>query len=484
MFARKILYFGDILYFLVEGLVDVLIIGAGFTGLVAGALISRKCETVIVEKNSFVGGRAATRTPKEWRWCEVDNYLVDFGHHVFATNNYLEWAIRQTGAERFFKKILISMPYFYKNEGFHKSPVSFLEKLRAYPFLPLKSKLKINSFLKYVEKVSYSEVESKWFYRPLRDLYDEFGFDEYARELFTDGFAAGYQTVTYEDKNSAGDLILCMKAFLKGIRRYRTPIFGAEYGVGKNAEAFKKVIEENRGSVMLGKRVKKIKVKNGVVEGVILDDGKFIKAKRVLLSAPVYNLLNLVDNLPSDYAERLMEARKHATYLFLIYGGAKRPLLSKPIGTWVLIPKTEVRNINSYYLVYEVDTRMKQAPNNRYLVSFATMPKIEELKNRDTLMKKMEDDMSRVFPEFNFERDLEWKVGVYFPIVDALERTIDFYYEKRFGPETPIKNLFVAGDSAHELSSGVDGCASSAIFASEKILGEKLIDLEEFYKIS
>ena len=350
--------------------------------------------------------------------------------------------------------------------------------------MSLRSKLKINGFLKYVERVSYKEVEEKWFYRPLRDLYDEFGFDEGARELFTDGFAAGYQTVTYEDRNSAGDLILCMKAFLKGVKRHGTPIFGVERGVGRIAEAFRRIIKGNGGRVVLGKKVEKIRVRDGSVEGVVLDDGKFIGAKRVLLAAPVYNLLDLVDDLPSEYAERLREARRHATSLFLIYGGARRPLLDRPIGTWVLVPKTEVRNLDSYYLVYEVDRRMRQAPDGKYLVSFAAMPRPEDLKDREALMRRMEEDMGRVFPGFDFDRDLEWKVGVYFPVVDGLERTVDFYGERRFGPETPIKGLCVAGDSAYELSSGVDGCASSAIFAAEKILGERLLDLEEFYKLS
>lgn len=463
---------------------DVLIVGAGFTGLVAGALISERCETVVVDRNCFVGGRAATRTPREWGWCGVDDYLVDFGHHVFATNNYLEWAIERTGAGKFFRRVLIGMPYYYRDGGFHRPPVSFFEKLRAYPFLSLRSKLKINGFLKYVERVSYKEVEEKWFYRPLRDLYDEFGFDEGARELFTDGFAAGYQTVTYEDRNSAGDLILCMKAFLKGVKRHRTPIFGVERGVGRIAEAFRRIIKGNGGRVVLGKKVEKIRVRDGSVEGVVLDDGKFIGAKRVLLAAPVYNLLDLVDDLPSEYAERLREARRHATSLFLIYGGARRPLLDRPIGTWVLVPKTEARNLDSYYLVYEVDRRMRQAPDGKYLVSFAAMPRPEDLKDREALMRRMEEDMGRVFPGFDFDRDLEWKVGVYFPVVDGLERTVDFYGERRFGPETPIKGLCVAGDSAYELSSGVDGCASSAIFAAEKILGERLLDLEEFYKLS
>ncbi|RLG60055.1 FAD-dependent oxidoreductase, partial [Candidatus Geothermarchaeota archaeon] len=43
-------------------MIDVAIIGGGFSGLLAGSLLSRKYRVVVFEKNSFVGGRAATRT--------------------------------------------------------------------------------------------------------------------------------------------------------------------------------------------------------------------------------------------------------------------------------------------------------------------------------------------------------------------------------------------------------------------------------------
>ena len=464
---------------------DAIVVGAGVTGLSAAALLSEKHNVLVIEKNSFVGGRAATRTPKEWNWANVDNYRVDFGHHVFATNNYIEFIIKKTGAYKHANIKLVKMPYFYRFGKFHKPPVGILEQIRAYPFIPFRSKLKLNKFMKYVQKVSYDEVKEKWFYRPLIDLYDEFDFDEYGRELFTDGFAAGYQTIADVHRNSAGDLMLCMKAFQKGIKKYKTPLFAAEGGVGRISEAFKKVIEENGSKVLLNKNVKEIIVKNGEAKGVILDDEKTLEAKRILFTAPVYFLLGLIDEkeMPEDFKERLEKAKEYSTSLFLIMGGAKRPLLNKPVGTWILIPKTEVKNINSYYLVYELDRELKQMPEDRYYISFATMPSKDDLKDRNALIKKMINDLSPIFPDFDFERDFEWVSAQYFSIVDALERTIDWYYERRFGPSTPIKNLYVAGDSAHELSSGVDGCASSAIFAVEEITGEKLLDLNEFYRI-
>ncbi|MCD6491423.1 MAG: phytoene desaturase family protein [Candidatus Njordarchaeia archaeon] len=466
-------------------MVDIAIIGAGVAGTSVAALLSEKFDVLLVERNQYIGGRAATRTPKEWGWFNSENYLFDFGHHVAATNSYLEYLLRKTGAINFLDFHLIKMPLFYKKGRFHKPPATFFESLRAYPFIPFKSKLKLRKFQKWVRKVPFKEVKEKWFYRPLRDLYDEFDFDEYGRELFTEGFAAGYQTIYDIDRNSAGDLILCMKIFERGVSKYKTPLFSAKGGFGNISKAFVRIAEENGAKIQLGKNVSKIIVKNGEVKGIELEGKKQIEAKRVLFTAPVYFLIDLIDEeeMPEDFKKQLEEGRKESTDLFLILGGAKKSLTKKPVGTWMLIPRSEVKKVDSYYLVYELSEDLEQAPKGRYAVSFAVMPERNDLSNRKFLEERMIDDMSEIFVDFDFEKDWEWKTTFYFPIVDGIGRTIDWYWEKRIGPTTPIKNLFVAGDSAQELSTGTDGVASSVIFAYESITGEKILDLDAFYTL-
>ncbi|MGQ4891473.1 MAG: phytoene desaturase family protein [Candidatus Njordarchaeia archaeon] len=464
---------------------DVVIIGAGFTGLLAGSLLSKEgYKVAIFERNSFVGGRAATRTPKEWGWSDRDDYLMDFGHHIFATNSYLEFILDEVGAKKYFKFMPLKMPFFYKNGKLHKPPIGILEQIRAYPWISFRSKLRIRSFLSYVKKASFSEVINKWAYKPIDELYDEFNFDDDARELFTDGFVAGYQTITDTKRNSAGDLILCMKAYLKGIKKYKTPVFSAEGGVGKIAEALSKVVKENGGEVHLGKNVQKIVVENGEAKSVVVN-GKTVETKKILFAAPVYQLLQLIDeeNLPEEFREKLVKGEKEATKLFLILGGINKPIREKPTETWILAPKSEVKKMDSYYLIYEVSPKLKQAPKGKYVLSIAALPKENQIRNKEKMAENILDDMSSLFPNFDFEKDWDWRKEVLFPIVDGIGRTIDWYWENRIGPETPIKNLYAAGDSAQELSSGVDGCASSAIFAVEAITGKKLLNLEEFYKI-
>lgn len=454
---------------------DTIIIGAGFTGLSAAALLSKKQKVLVIDKNKFFGGRSATQTPKKFGWTDIDDYQVDFGHHVFPTDNYLDFVIKHTGADEHCKIETVNMPLFYKNNDFHKPPANFLEKLTAYPFIPFSSKLKINKLLKYAEKATFNEIKNKWLYRSVDELYDYFNLDKNARELFTDGFVAGYQTITNTSKLSGGDLLFCMKAFQRGIKKYKTPLFAAKGGVAKIVEAFAKVVEKNNGEILLDEKVEKIIVENKKVKGVILENGKTIESKNVIYAAPVYGLLDIVkENLPKKYIEKLDSAKKDSTNLFLLMGGTKKPLLDKPIGTWIMIPKTEVKQIDSYYLVYEVDQKLNQAPKDHFYVSFAVeIRNMDDLKGKQDLVDRMIKDLQPIFPEFDFENDFEWRAHHFFPIVDGLRRTIKWHGKNRFGPNTPIESLYVAGDSAYEFSTGVDGAVSSALFTVEEITGER-----------
>ncbi|MBS3801640.1 MAG: FAD-dependent oxidoreductase [Candidatus Thermoplasmatota archaeon] len=453
---------------------DTIIIGAGFTGMAAAALLSKKQNVLVVDKNIYYGGRSATLTPKKYGWADVDDYYLDFGHHLFPSGNYLDFVIKHTGADKYCDIELINMPMFYRYKDFHKPPTNLLEKLTAYPFMPFSSKLRINKLLKYAEKTSFNEIKDKWLYHSIDELYDHFNFDEYAREIFTDGFVAGYQTVTETDKLSGGDLLFCMKAFQRGIKKYKTPLFASRGGVVNIIKAFSKIVEKNNGKIMLGKKVKKIIVEKNQMKGITLEDNKIIYAKNAIYAAPVYGLLNIVKNdLPDKYIKRLNAAKKESTNLFLVMGGSKKPLLDKPIGTWIMIPKTETKHVDSYYLVYEFDQKLKQAPNGHFLLNFAVEIKdMNDLKNPEELVERMIKDLQPIFPDFNFKKDFEWRVHHFFPIVDGLRRTITWHGKNRFGPNTPIKNLYVAGDSCYEFSTGVDGAVSSAIFTVEKITGE------------
>ncbi|MEF8847628.1 MAG: FAD-dependent oxidoreductase [Candidatus Thermoplasmatota archaeon] len=454
---------------------DTIVIGAGFAGLSAAALLSKKQKVMVIDKNNYYGGRSATRTPKEYGWADVDNYYLDFGHHVFPTDNYLDFVIKHTGADKYCDIKLINTPLFYRHNKFHKPPTNFFEKLLAYPFMSLKSKIKINKLLKYAEKTSFDEIKNKWLYRSIDELYDYFNFDKHARELFTDGFVAGYQTVTETDKLSGGDLLFCMKAFQRGIKKYNTPLFAAKGGVANIVKAFAKIIEKNHGEIKLGEKVKKIKTEKNKIKAVKLEDDTIIEAENIIYAAPVYGLLDIIKkDLPDEYIKKLQAAKKDSTNLFLLMGGTKKTLLEKPIGTWVMIPKTETKHVDSYYLAYEYDQKLKQAPKDRFFVSFAVEIKdMNDLKKPEKLVKRMIKDLQPIFPNFDFKKDFEWHTHHFFPIVDGLRRTIKWHGKNRFGPTTPIKNLYVAGDSAYEFSTGVDGAISSAIFTVEEITGKK-----------
>jgi len=464
-------------------MLDAVVIGGGVTGTTLAALLSRKMKVLLLESRGYLGGRAATRTPREWGWGDSDDYKVDFGHHMMAANGFIEYAVHYTGADKYVNLVRVPIPYFYRYGKLYQAPVSFLQQLRAYDYIPFGPKLKLFKFMRFVKRAGFSEIMKKYAYTPLSDLFNEFGFGDYERELILDGFAAGYQTVADEKLNSAADLIFCLKIFFKGLKKHKTPLLYPYGGFARLPEAFAKVVEDNGGEVRLNSRVEKIIVEDNRVKGVVVD-GKRIEAKYVAITFPIYESLSLFDEETikrnSDFFDRVKESRKYSSGLFLILTGARTRLRDRMLNTWIFIPRQEIDSRDTYMLVSETGEMLGVAKGDRSVTSFAVL--YEEGMDVSELKDKIVRNVRKLFPSYSFD-EVDWRAEVAFPIVDGIARTVEWYHERRFGPKTPIENLYVAGDSAYELSTGTDGCASSAILTAEAILKEKIIDLEMFFKL-
>jgi len=444
---------------------DIVVIGGGITGTSLSALLSKKLRVLLVEKNSYLGGRAATRTPKEWGWGDSTEYRVDYGHHMMAAGGFLEYTVHYTGADKYVNLVRVPIPYFYRMNKFYQAPVSLLQQIKAYDYMPLSGKLRLFRFLRFVKKTNVKEVIEKYAYTSLKDLFDEFNLRDYERELLLDGFAAGYQTVAEENKNSAADLILCLKLFFKGLKTHRTPLLYPYGGFSNLSKAFAKIVEENNGKVVLNTKVEKILVNSeNRVTGVKLSSGEKMNVKRVVIAFPIYESLPLFDDETIEennkFFNRVRESRKNASSLFLILMGAKTRLKGEILNTWIFVPRQEIDTHDTYMLISETGEKLGVAKGMKTVTSFAVL--YEHGMNVKVLEEKIRRNVGKLFPSFNFE-EVDWKASHIFPVVDGVARTIDWYHEKRFGPETPIKGLYVAGDSAYELSTGTDGCASSAL---------------------
>ncbi|MFA5787895.1 MAG: FAD-dependent oxidoreductase, partial [Actinomycetota bacterium] len=198
------------------------VIGAGVAGCCASALLAANgVKVILVEKKPYVGGRAATRSPGEWGWTDEpwSEYGVDFGHHVFGANGFLERVVDETGARAKIDLHKLPMAYFLRNGQLNQAPATFWESLGAYNYVGIREKLKLFRFNKFAQKIPTREAMEKYGRVPLRQLVERFRLGPQAAEIIVEGFAAGYQTTVDLDKNSAGDLILCMKLLQRGFEK-------------------------------------------------------------------------------------------------------------------------------------------------------------------------------------------------------------------------------------------------------------------------
>ncbi|MCK4829499.1 FAD-dependent oxidoreductase, partial [bacterium] len=159
--------------------------------------------------------------------------------------------------------------------------------------------------------------------------------------------------------------------------------------------------------------------------------------------------------------------------------GASKPLTHEPLDTWAFIPPSELQELDNYLLISELGETYGVAPQDSTIMSAAAFTSNETEMERTGA--KIRSEVERLFPEFNYARDTDWIACQHFNPVDGVGRTIDWYHEKRLGPKTPIQNLYIAGDTTQQLSTGTDGCASSAVLAAEEMLGGKIIDMRTVF---
>lgn len=463
---------------------NTIVIGAGITGCSIAALLSEYGRVLLIEQNDYYGGKAGTRSPHDWGWTDREHlgYRVDYGHHVLAANGFLEHVINITGASRYLDLMPMPMSYFYRMGELHQTTFKTRKALKALRYMKLRDKKRLAKLLKYARKTPYQKIIDKYAYTPLGELLDQFKIKNHARELIVHDFAAGYQTTVNEDKNSAADLILCLKIFQQGVKGHGTPMLYPYGGFAQIPEALEKIVVNNNGGSRLRTPVEKIIIKDNKAEAVQINSD-LITARNIVYTAPIYQLEKLLDeNIIQEHQEFFQKARetkKEATQLTLTLCGATKPLIKEPLDTLAFAPPSELQKLDTYLLISELSETYGVAPQNSTIMSAATLANNET--DTEETGVKIRAEIERLFPEFDYARDTDWITCQHFNPVDGVGRTIDWYHEKRLGPKTPIKHLYIAGDSTQQLSPGTDGCASSAVLAAEEILGSRILDVRDVF---
>jgi phytoene desaturase len=309
----------------------VIIVGAGFGGLSAAALLARHgFQVTILEKNEQTGGRA-----RVWK---KSGFVFDMGPSWYLIPEVCDkyFALFNKKTQDYYKLVRLDPNYrvFFGKERVVDVPAERKEIDKLFNELTPDGSAKLRDYLD-VAQYQYEIAMQEFMYREYRTIFDFFNWkvitkgtrlkifeslDKFARRYFDDADIRKIleYTVVFlggSPNNTPG---------LYSIMSHVDFDLGVWYpcgGIGQLARAFTDLAEEYGVHVMLNHNVKRIHVENGIVKKVLTDKGDH-EADIVLVNADYqFAETKLLEREFRTYNETYWAKKKMGPSAFLIYLG-------------------------------------------------------------------------------------------------------------------------------------------------------------------
>ncbi len=265
---------------------DVLILGGGVAGLIAGIELAKNGKSVtILEKESKVGGQCKTEVLD----VNGEKYRFDYGGHRFITNNkeLLEFVEEILGDD-----LLVSQRssvILHQNKTY-EYPLNIKNLLKTAPKAMLFGAIidTIKIILK-LNKPDNKNFESWITSRFGKTLYKNF-FGPYTKKLW--GMEPSHLSADWAGQRiSLIDLKDVLKKLLfknkKTVRTYAKSYRYPKYGFGDLPSKMAKRFEELGGKIVLGENVTKIEYTDNIITKVHTQSEKSYSAKNIISTIPM-----------------------------------------------------------------------------------------------------------------------------------------------------------------------------------------------------
>lgn len=424
---------------------DVLVVGGGVSGLSVGAILSRKgVKTLVVERAAILGGRGKCFEYKE-------GYIVDYGVHALrmADKGAAANIFRQLG-----EKLEVVEP---KESGlYHEGAWSELPlSVNAIVSSPIFTKGDLDELLSKLGSVLNARPEDYWSV-PLSKWVEENIRSERVRWFIQEILSKLLLISVDASETSSGELFDIIQAFVRSGK-------GAGFAVGgwkSIIDRLKEIVEEN-GKVYTKRKVEKILVEKGEVKGAVIN-GEKVDVKRVVAAFPVQNLFTLVEEkwFSQSFVEKV-RSMKPTMGISIDYGLTTKVceydtfLCSDP---WIYGAATS-----------NVDSTL--APQGEQLLTVFSVLKPEVVLDKEKAkmeIARVEKKLEEMFPKI--KGCVKWKRPIIHRVVDGAALTITQSRDKRPGPETTIKGLYLTGDTCNGHGAGGDIAYNSAAKCADAIL--------------
>ena len=425
---------------------DAIIIGAGYAGMSAAALLAHSGRKVVVlEAAGMIGGRALSyRNEKGYVW-EYGAHSHRLAHEGIANEVFkrlgeeIDFLPEAKDAKLIFKGRLWERP-----EG----PAGFLKT----PLLSFRARLTLLALLIKIKKAD----PWAWYDKTLLDFYKTSSQNPEVEAFLP--FLGMTILCPTPDKVSAGEVIEFLQRALK-----------AKVGVGEprggSAQIFSKLRKhiERNGEIHLNENAEKIIIENGQAAGVETNRAKY-SAPNIIFAARLPLVLDLMENflLPRatlDYAKNI-ESSSSLTIDFI----TDRPVTNIRSGILGIdIP---------IWARFQSNADDSFTPRGKYISTWGIMLPWHfdgDKKIVEETEKRLKDTISAIFPNFMPMVIEERKTVV--PVMNG--NVLTPAQSKPHRPDVEcaaIKGLYFIGDTVKG-----DGCSgdisfSSAMKAADKIL--------------
>jgi len=425
---------------------DVAVIGAGFAGLGAAALLARRGVTVeAFESAPFPGGRARSV-------CR-DGFILDHGihGHRFGADGPAARLLRELGEDVEWVDEEGARSYLIRDGEWYPAPVSVSDFLSLPMLVPadrarliwIVARMAMASPDKH-SRVSLADFVGGWASRPsLRPLLKALGAVAMAPDI---------------EKASAGEVIELIKRALRAERPLGTAKGGEGQVIGK---LVRNITAPSR--LRLTSRVRKIHVQAGKVVGVETRRG-LCKPKAVIHAAPIQRLFRLIDRdiFNPDFVRRAESLEPTA-------GISVDMALDRPVsdvdGGILDLDDTIMGKFPSV-----ADPSL--APQGKQLATWLWVLDTRKLKDREFLKGARDEfrkKIERLIP--GILKAVTWERWLYFPILDGAHLKVGQAWRDRQPLRSEqVTNLFFAGDTVAAPGVGGDVAFESALRVAGSIV--------------
>ena len=421
---------------------DVIIIGAGYGGLTAAAILAEKgFDVQVLEASGHIGGRAA--------FDRKGGFLVDYGIHAnrYAGQGAAASALREIGHEIDF--VPMGEPQLYRDPSFVPLPNGIPELLKAEFLSGGDKAIMILDMVRLVICRTQRKANV-----PLSKAVWGAGRKDVG-SLFK--LLSGIGLVSPDiDITSAGDFA----AFLKKALRAKETVGFPRGGTSQIIEALSSRIEQS-GEILTGNRARSLKVEGGKVTAVRVKDEEY-KGKAIIFAVPLQRLPQMVNGgLPVEYLEKCAS--------IVPTGGISIDLCLKDKVSDVdgLVVTSDPVTMGQFTSNIDPET----APKGKQLSTWYYPLPVKMMDDRSFVEKeekRFKALLNKMFP--GIMDKVEWERVLKLKMVDGFEPRVGQTAKDRPDTRVPgVENLFLAGDVVSAPGSGGDVAFGSGSRAAHKV---------------